>query len=184
MALYPASEKQVTFIKSLLDERVIPEGYAAEIREQISIFTSKRASEVISALMAAPRKPKGVAPVVPIADVLAGIPNAKYAIPAYELSVEALDRPFGGDILFVEVKEYMGRVYMRRLQGAPGAFVRSKIPASDVAVYAGIIKQDSYKYTRLFGEHYQCCGKCGAELTDEESRRLMLGPVCRKAFGR
>jgi len=178
--LYPASEKQVAFIQSLLDERVVPEEYAAKVRSEIGIFTSKRASEVISGLMAAPRKPKQA---LPEGDVLDGIPHAKYAIPAAELAVKALARPFDGDLLFIEVKEFRGRTYMRRLQGAPGGFVRSRIPMDDVAVYANMIKADAYRYTKAFGEHYRCCGKCGADLTDEESRRLMLGPICRKAFG-
>jgi hypothetical protein len=44
------------------------------------------------------------------------------------------------------------------------------------------IEYDPYKYARLFGEHYTCCGSCGAPLTDNKSRELMLGPECRKKF--
>jgi hypothetical protein len=47
-----------------------------------------------------------------------------------------------------------------------------------------IISQDPYKYAKIFGQHYSCCGSCGAELTDPVSRELQLGPECRKKFGR
>lgn len=177
---YPASERQQAFIRTLIEERVCDR---EAVLADLPFYSSKDASAVIGRLLDAPRKesakPKGN-------PLLADIPKAKYAIPTAELAVvsdlvglEAVKN----DLLFLEVKEYKGTVYMRRLLGAPGAFTRVRLSHEAVAALASILKADPYKYTRLFGEHYACCGKCGAELTDEESRRLMLGPVCRQAFG-
>jgi len=77
----------------------------------------------------------------------------------------------------------MHTLYMRRLTGSVGAFNRYKLTKNDTLALVELIARDAYKYTKLFGEHYSCCGKCGAELTDPISRQYQLGPDCRKAFG-
>jgi hypothetical protein len=87
-------------------------------------------------------------------------------------------------LLFLEIREYMGNLYMRRLTGAVGGFTRHKVPSKDSVAIMNIIAQDPYKYAKIFGQHYSCCGSCGAELTDPVSRDLQLGPECRKKFGR
>jgi hypothetical protein len=95
-----------------------------------------------------------------------------------------LKKPVHGDLVFLEVKEYMKRLHIKQLFGSVGAFTRVRTDVEDALAFVRIIQSDPYKYARLFGEHYKCCGKCGAELTDPISRELMLGPWCRKAFGR
>jgi hypothetical protein len=74
-------------------------------------------------------------------------------------------------------------LYIRQLHGAPGSFNRSKLTADGVRAVVGTIKLDPYRYAKLFGTHYTCCGSCGAALTDERSREIQLGPECRKKFG-
>lgn len=180
--LYPATEKQIAFLASLLAQREVP----ADLHEEVSAFLptadKRRASDYIERLLALPKTQGRPAAAAPAANaVFDGVPVARYAIPAEEISL--LDVDPRGDLLFVEVKTWKGVTYMRRLHGSLGGFSRSKMPRETVADLASILARDPYRYTRLFGEHYSCCGKCGAELTDEESRRLMLGPVCRKAFG-
>jgi hypothetical protein len=78
----------------------------------------------------------------------------------------------------------MNNLYMRRLTGSVGGFTRWKVANDDAVTLVNIIAQDPYKYTKIFGQHYSCCGSCGAELTDPISRELQLGPECRKKFGR
>ncbi len=34
-----------------------------------------------------------------------------------------------------------------------------------------------------FGQELGKCGKCGRDLTDEESRAIGIGPVCREQLG-
>lgn len=176
--LYPASEKQVSFLSSLLAQREI----APELRDEITAFLptadKSRASEYIDRLLKAPKK---AADFSAVNALLESIPSARYAIPTEGLDITGLDL-HGNSLLFVEVKTWQGRTYMRRLHGSLGGFTRTKMPVPVVEALAKIIASDPYGYTRKFGEHYSCCGKCGAELTDEESRRLLLGPVCRKAF--
>lgn len=179
--LYPATEKQVAFLASLLAQREI----ADELREEITAFLptadKSRTSEYIDRLLKAPKKAADSSAFATLNALFEGIPNARYAIPAEQVDLLGIDL-HGNSLLFVEVKTWQGRTYMRRLHGSVGGFTRTKMPLPIVEAIAKTIASDPYGYTRKFGEHYSCCGKCGAELTDDESRRLMLGPVCRKAF--
>ena len=186
---FPASDKQITFINELLDSREIPpmdpilRGFTADRFGMLSTIDKRTASAVISALLGLPKLATPAES--SLQHVLARVPKSKYAIPTDELDIAPLQgTPLTGDLLFVEVREYNDVLYMRRLTGAPGSFNRDKLPAGDVKIVVDLIANDPYKYTRLFGENYSCCGKCGAELTDPISRSMFLGPECRKAFGR
>jgi len=182
----PASEKQVAFINTLLAERDIDSISEAAIRAHLSTLTKKQASGFIDILLAAPKSETKVtaSPKGAIQEALSKAPKSKYAIPADELDIMLTDTPLTGDLLFIEIREYMNSLYMRRLTGSVGGFTRWKVPNEDAVLIMNIISQDPYKYTKLFGEHYSCCGSCGAELTDPISRELQLGPECRKKFGK
>lgn len=174
-----ATESQKKFINDLLDERIHGEMYDV-------VSSPADASRLISRLLGMPRKPKAV--FFPKVDeelqtALKSIPKAKYAIPTSELFQETLKFRLTGDLLFVELSEYRGRLYFKRLFGALGSFSRSPLQRDDALLLMRHIAVDAYRYTKLFGEHYACCGRCSAELTDERSRELLLGPQCRKYFG-
>jgi hypothetical protein len=183
----PASEKQVNFLKDLLATRVVDEDMKNALIEQIEfdLLGKRDASSAIDTLMSAPRIPKAkTSAPSPAQELLRSIPKSRYAIPTEELELTDAVEDFKGDLVFVELKEYLQTLYMRQLHGAPGGFSRSKLAAVSVKAIVEVIATDPYKYARIFGEHYTCCGSCGAELTDTKSRELMLGPECRKKFGR
>lgn len=116
-----------------------------------------------------------------VREALSSVPLSKYAVPTEAVS-HVLNRPSANDLVFFEVREFKGTRYMRLLHGAPGAFVRSKpTPAQQEAIMQ-LVVEDAYKYARLFGQHYTCCSRCGAELTDQKSRERFLGPECVKHF--
>lgn len=175
-----ATDAQKKFITDLMAERIYNES------ADIIVSSPVEASRLISKFLGYPRKPK--APTVPKVDeelqtALNSIPKSKYAIPVSELFPETLKMRLTGDLLFVELGEFRGRKTFRRLFGAPGSFSRGYMPREDALQLIRHIARDPYHYTRLFGQHYTCCGRCGAELTDEHSRDMLLGPDCRKYFG-
>lgn len=178
LTLKPASEKQVGFLRSLMER-----GHGTdELRDEIALrieedtLDSRRASDYIDVLLKTkPTKKSGMQ------ELLSRVPKSKYAIPAEELELSSIETK--NDLLFVEVKEYMGTLYMRQLHGSVGDFNRSKLETQQVRDVLEIIASDPYKYARTFGKHHACCGSCGAELTDARSRELQLGPECRKKFG-
>lgn len=170
-----ATPRQQEFIIDLLAKREYTLG-------DVVIDSPKAASNLIDTLLKAPLKAKADRD-EELYEALCKVQKSKYAVPTAELIMDFFDEKIDNDLLFVEVREYEGRLYIRRLHGAPGAFNRSKLSRRDSLAVLAQIAQDTYKYARLFGEHYQCCGKCGAELTDEKSRKFQLGPDCRKAWG-
>lgn len=178
-----ATEKQIDFVRDLIAKREVNAEQASECIELIELgeLTKAQAGSYIDAFLAAPKK--AAATRSPFQTLLASIPKSRYAIPTDELEFSDADDEFRGDLVFVELKEFQGTLYMRQLHGAPGRFNRSKMSAASVRAIVGLIEQNPYGYAKLFGDHYTCCGSCGAELTDERSRELMLGPECRKKFG-
>jgi len=176
------SEKQVDFILGLLKEREIEAGEADELREKLPMLNKREASDLIEKLLKLPKLPKTVR-VNPTQIHLAVLQKSKYAVPVSDLEHLDLDFEINGDLLFVEVREFMGTLYMRRLTRSLGGFTRHKLSVQDVIDLVGVIRSNQYGYAKLFGQHYSCCGSCGAELTDPTSRSLQLGPECRKKFG-
>jgi hypothetical protein len=190
------SERQIKFLEDLLVQRAIPEVILNVFVEQRSALTKKQASGYISMFLGFPEAEvkKSVAGLTPeqearqrlfaeLNEALQTVPKSKYAIPVTELMLDFMKKPVHGDLVFLEIKEYMKRLQMNKLFGSVGAFTRVRPDVEDALAFIRVIQKDPYKYARTFAEHYKCCGKCGADLTDPRSRELMLGPDCRRAFG-
>ena len=191
----PATDRQISYLDALIKMRAIPQNlidlYEANKRD--NLLTKETASRFISTFLKAPllstaRTAANFAErdekMKQLMELVETFPEAKYAIPAEELMVDLLKKPIKNDLVFCELKKYRGRLYFKQLHGSPGWFSRSLFPVEDAIVFARIIQKDPYKYTRIFADHYRCCGRCGAELTDELSRETRLGPTCRKYFGK
>lgn len=178
--LVPASEKQENFIRDLLATRELDQAYADELLDRLESSTLDKtyASQAIDTMLKAPKQP-GTSP---FQALLGTIPKSRYAVTTEELEFTSADDKFNGTIVFLEVREYKGTLYMRQLHGSLGSFVRSKLSKNSIEAIVKTIARDPYAYARLFGEHFTCCGSCGATLTDDRSRELMLGPECRKKF--
>ena len=176
-----ATPRQRDFIIDLLANR----DYVLGTHETVN--SAQEASSLISKLLAAPKKAPAARAAVKrdeeLLEALSAVQKSKYAIPVSELILDFFDENIDNDLLFVEVREYQNTLYIRRLHGSVGGFTRSKLSRRDSLAILRHIARDTYNYAKLFGQHYSCCGKCGADLTDEVSRRLQLGPDCRKAFG-
>lgn len=182
MKTNPATEPQVKFITSLMDQRVVPEKYATIVPSNLNRL---EASIVIEALKGAAYKPRPEAKSKnTISELLsASIPSAKYALAFDELSLVIPGIRETTGHLFLEVRSYKGTTYMRRLHGSVGDFTRSKLSEVVTASLIKFMSGRTLEFTQEFGRLFTCCGKCSAPLTDERSRELSLGPECRKAFG-
>jgi hypothetical protein len=186
--LFGPSEKQIAFINALIDERELTEDARKKFRADLAVLDKRSASQLITVLVNLPKRTdlvgKMLAGKTSLQEALSKAPKSKYAIPNDELDISLDTTRLTGDHLFVEIREYMGNLYMRRLHGSLGGFTRVRIANSDAITIMDTISRDPYKYARIFGEIYSCCGSCGAELTDPKSRELQLGPECRKKFGK
>jgi len=189
---WSATHKQRRFLRTLVQERTVAAIAAADVQELIvrDDFLKVDASTLITKFVALPYRkaapvivtaPDGTVSTLPVIDDLE---VSKFAIPVSELtSPDLIHQAGNSDLLFGEVREWNGHKFINALKGAPGAFARERLRGGDRAEVIKILAVDQYKYTKLFGQYYSCCGSCGAELTDKTSRDLLLGPDCRKKFG-
>jgi len=183
--LFGPSEKQIKFINDLLNEKELEDAARDGFRATLASMDKKTASNLIDVLLKLPaRMDKVAGGKSSLQEALSKAPKSKYAVPNDELDISLAQTKLTGDHLFVEIREYMGNLYMRRLHGSVGAFTRSRVANEDAVIIVNHIAANPYKYARTFGEIYSCCGSCGAELTDPISRELQLGPECRKKFGK
>lgn len=122
-----------------------------------------------------------------LAEVPASYKGIKYAVPN-------TDTKSANTFVFYEVREYKGKRYLNRLQGAPGDWSRQFVSYKD---YAGIVERiKTAAYVTIEGESltgpmaaaarfsdmYTICACCGAKLSNAKSIADKFGPVCSKKF--
>jgi hypothetical protein len=187
--------RQRNLINDLLEEREV----SAQGRDAVltamgdARIPPRDFRPIIDRLMAAPRRTRssaaspstGPAPVRPptIDQRLRSteLPKGRYAIPRANIALGSpLEQAFGAnEHIFVEVKEYQETRYIRQLHGAPGSYTRSKPTREQqdqVIDTLTLTPTTPLECAQLFGVLRSCCGSCGADLTDDRSRALHLGP--------
>lgn len=168
---YPASDKQLAFINSLIGAREIP--VAGKTPDEATVLAriedvmggkpvaKHEASACIDYLLKQPKKVVATGP-------LAELPLSKYALVV------------GGDLRFYEVvQRASGKRYLNGLVGAPGDFARRDLQFAERQVVVAQLLANPVAAIAAFGKHFVVCGKCSSPLTDEVSRELGIGPVCR-----
>jgi hypothetical protein len=120
----------------------------------------------------APTSP--VWPGTPSADV---VPEGRYAVETEDGATNALafykiDRPTEG--------RWAGRVFVKLITG--GDEQRLSWPTSK-AVLAKIAAVGAESAMLRYGREIGNCGHCGRQLTNDVSRELGIGPVCRQNMG-
>lgn len=182
------TEKQEALIGTLLNEKAVPEAFRASLGT-ISSLTLPEASRAIDALFRFPKKQSHTEKVqAQLADLnraLAAIPLSFYAIPMDDIGDALTSTRGDNDFLFVRLTENTRskRRFLNQIHGAPGGFWKSGLRRDDTLVILKHLASDPQKFALLFAEKHEVCGKCGADLTDPESRRLKFGPTCRKVWG-
>jgi hypothetical protein len=101
------------------------------------------------------------------------VPAGRYAVPSLtgnnDLDFFKVDRPDEG--------RWKGYTFVKRvIGGRPESPVRGKTARAALAAIASVGPQQA---AWVFGQELGQCWRCGRHLTDEESRRLSIGPDCR-----
>lgn len=162
------TDKQATFIADLAARKVVNEGEAAVLANlDVVALTTPEASRIIAYLLTLPDKarerPASHAPSTPTATVREG---------RYALNTDAgtkfyrVDAPTEG--------RWRGYTFVKVQAGDEYWPVRGQA-ARDILAAIAADPDALARYGQLLGK----CGHCGRTLTDEESRRLGIGPICR-----
>lgn len=178
---YPMSEPQARLILSLLSERVIDEGTAQSIRAAVESksFDWHRAKAGISYLMELPRLAREAAPAGRSTEAAAErfpeVIEGRYAVDTDEghLAFYKVDRPTEG--------KWSGYVFVKVMASDTEHPIRGRAAAD--AILAKISAAGPKAASERYGQELGSCSICGRTLTDETSRELGIGPVCRNATG-
>ena len=162
---YPATAPQLNFINSLRIQRAEAILTADEARA-LDVRGASREIDRLKALPVVAQAPRAAE-----VRLLDGLPASKYSV------VE------GGVRTFWEVKSYKGHAYLRLLVGAPGEFQRVRVGEGRAIEVVAAIRVNPLEAAQAYATHYTCCAVCGADLSDETSVALGLGPICRRRFG-
>lgn len=99
-----------------------------------------------------------------------------------EAGIFTLAKPSSSNAGCVYVKN-AAKVYLGKITPA-GTFAPSQECTEDEKAAVAATMQDPLKAATLYGQKYGRCSCCGLTLTDPESVRLGIGPICRdKYFG-
>lgn len=156
MASAPASEKQVAFVKSLLEQKYAPE-QAAEWSGKLDGLTKSEASTMIENLMSRPR----------------------YMAPEEKARREAIKEGFyrvGDDFIRVKISRSSGNPYGMLLNKETHKFEYAAGILRGVNPDNRLTLEDAAAY----GINSGYCLICSKELTKEESVKRGIGPVCAK----
>lgn len=164
------SEAQIRYALDLVRTRVWPQEVTDATLRAMDRYA---ASRLIDALLKADVKPRD--PASPEADP--EVPAGRYAVADED------------DVNFYQVNapktgKWSGYIFLARLYGAPGDYRKEPIraPAIKRAILA-LLASDPEKYMKEYGRRESHCGACSSPLTDPTSRRLGMGPDCRRNRG-
>lgn len=170
---HQATEKQINFIVSLLNERVEGgfdgDAYKAALADLDKPVTKEQASKMIKHLLSVPKVTKNTVEV----------PVTKTARVEVEAGIYLID----GDVVKVQKAVHgSGNMYAKRLvvdaPGAKGRFEYAPGLIRKVTPEARMTLDQAVEYGAIYGV---CCN-CGRTLTDEKSIEAGIGPVCAKRF--
>lgn len=162
----PASDKQVSYLNSLLGARVIADDLRDDLRARISDGTldSKRASKAIDTLLSSPKASATATP-----SKIANLDLGMY-------------RASDGTIYRVHESRETGNRYAKRMDydlfSDKPRFVYAKGAISTLTPADRMSLADA----KAWGMETGFCCVCGAFLTDEKSVANGIGPVCAKYF--
>jgi hypothetical protein len=179
-----ATERQVAYISSLIDQKnllslpgvfdqvnAMDEGefaaYVEDLKRKAATVTRAKASSMINTLLACPdevQKSRANDPKPYDTELTSG----RYAVEHDGvLKFYKLDRPTSG--------RWKGYTFLKVQASDDLHRIRGKMAEEVIK----LIEADPQRAMERYGQELGMCGRCGRTLTDETSREIGIGPVCR-----
>lgn len=174
-----ATEAQVGYISSLLRERET-DRLTEQQRTFIESFEPSRlnrgqASRVIEGLKKLPSKPRQLTITRTGEPMWPTVPEGRYAV----------QDPYDGVLKFYKVNRptegrWAGRVFIDVRASDEHHPIRDATKRAEIM---RVIELDPKEAMLRYGRELGSCGHCGRTLTNELSREIGIGPICRGRMG-
>lgn len=163
----PITEPQRVYLTDLMAQKVWPVEVPEIGPEGVAKLTKMAAGQLITIMINQPKKPQAMA-------IPESIPDGRYAYLNDEL----------GKIVFYRVVTARDGVTrkVQKVLGSPGDFRYVVTTKTEADKFIQAIVGDPGFASQLFGTAVGACGVCGSPLTDPESIRLGIGPICAKKY--
>lgn len=171
------TEKQIKFYKMLVTDKHLTDEQRYTLKTALATYDKRTISKTIDWLLGLPWKPKPV--------VAAEVPKVQEAPKKIPQGYYAVTDPLDGVLKFYRVRvpkngKWQGMSFLSQVSGDNHLSMRDK--AERDRIY-GEIEKDITGALKRFGQEIGQCGHCRKQLTDEDSRKFGIGPVCRKGLG-
>lgn len=165
MTFVEASEKQTAFIQTMLNERMVDKEFETDLslRAVAGELSKAEASESITALLKAAKKPAGQAP-------------AKATEPGYYFAEAS-------QAVFEVVKAKSGNLYAKKMVPAGAGMKKGRWEYAPGAMnHSGQWAKLTLAEAMALGMKWGYCCVCGRTLTKAESIAAGIGPICGAKF--
>lgn len=177
----PPSDRQVTYVADLLAIHDWPDTIA---EEDLRAMERPQVSSLITAIKARPKRRQ--APAGQSADGRSPRPQLKESlVPAGRYALKA---PTEGWV-FLQVDKpkdgaWKGNTFVKMLIGSPGSYRQQRLHGMVARNWLSMIEEVTPRQASIdFGIQSGTCGVCSSPLTNAESLKLGIGPVCRGKMG-
>lgn len=165
----PATQGQLNYCHKLLRERTTPAGMVELSEETVNAFSFDQASAFIDQMKIQPKRSGGGGINVGYEDV---VPEGYYAIDGQEATE------------FYKVVDWDTGRKLFAVFGSPGSLEERRVKRQEHGDWVmAKIAEDPRAASLRFGSELKICGVCGSPLTNEASREIGIGPVCRRKMG-
>lgn len=168
---WPASEPQIRYVLGLQEERILPDNWTVYSEDDLKHMERDDVSSAIVMLKSMARKDKDAR--------ASDVPAGRYALlrefgtnnnPDSAWSFYEVNKPTEG--------KWKGYTFISLLIGSPGDYRRIKLNAMTRNVVLADIARNPRQASIDYGKQSGVCGVCHSPLTNKESLKRGIGPVC------
>lgn len=168
----PITEKMYNYIWNLLNRKELPAGFPRpdEVEGNLQALPFDEGKVMIGKLLTFPDKPKAKFD-------LPDVPAGRYALLGDDevWRFYQVDRPEEG--------KWKGYTFTKQLIGAPGNYRQIPIKGKPAFDLLTKLFKDPRQASVDYGLKSEHCGICGSELSNNESLKYGIGPICRAKMG-
>lgn len=168
------SDAQLNYFTALVEGKVLSDEQRDHLRKMVPTLDKRTTSNLIQWMTGLPWAPRPKAVTTP-----------QPQVPQILEGCYAIEHPKDKTIRFYEVRKpskgkWVGYVFLSQWSGENHIPIRDK---QERELVYGEIAKNPMESLKRYGKEIGRCGHCRKQLTDETSREIGIGPVCRKALG-